>query len=452
MRDADGLTPWVVTQRAPLVAVARRILDLKAHIPIVSLPPHNDGTKAVVLRIDLPNGVSPEVSLQDDGAGGLRLHFPRPPGAPDPLVDPTLRPNLVALLRLFRRRQRAHGPDDAQELWAAVDALGPLFELDDRYYRRVVPGVHGLSANLRLGFRCNQDCHFCWQGRRWPGPPETLHEQWLDELGELGVKRLVLTGGEPTLYRGLGALLRRARERYGMLTMLQTNAVLLSRRSALDRLVSAGVDRLFVSLHAADPDISDGMTRAPGTWTKTVAGVEAALGAGLRVGLSVVVERANRADLPAHARMVRDRFVTPFPDNPVESVTYSRPQTYFDPAMHRASIEALDVLGPPLREAVAVLSAAGVVVDLTTGSCAIPACVLREYPEHITLPPVHMWAATDRARARGHAGPEPCQGCALAGRCGGPGPGYVAVHGTRGLRPFDAVPDGLGSAFTLTWE
>ncbi|NCG20510.1 MAG: hypothetical protein GWP91_15995, partial [Rhodobacterales bacterium] len=26
-------------------------------------------------------------------------------------------------------------------------------------------GVHGI---MRLGFHCNQDCDFCWQGRQWP--------------------------------------------------------------------------------------------------------------------------------------------------------------------------------------------------------------------------------------------------------------------------------------------
>ena len=52
--------------------------------------------------------------------------------------------------------------------------------LDDDYYRRIFFGVVGGSANLRLGFRCNQDCGFCWQSRKWPEPPAEMYGIWLD--------------------------------------------------------------------------------------------------------------------------------------------------------------------------------------------------------------------------------------------------------------------------------
>ncbi len=61
---------------------------------------------------------------------------------------------------------------------------------------------------MRLGFRCNQDCHFCWQSRNWPVPPEELHFIWLEEMYKEGVKQVVFTGGEPTFFKGFVDLLQ----------------------------------------------------------------------------------------------------------------------------------------------------------------------------------------------------------------------------------------------------
>ncbi len=446
--DQDGLSPWVGSQLKPVEDAVRTILRVKPNVRVQVIPPNRDGTVNVKAVLQLPNGQAVTLVLVQTDNHSVLLQFPRHRDAGrGPAVDS----NASALAQMFARRQNSHGTADAQRLWSAVDAVGAVMSLDDRYYRRIIPGIHGASANLRLGFVCNQDCHFCWQGRRWPGPPDDMIFRWLDEIGEAGVRRLVLTGGEPTLFRRLPELLHRARHRWAMTTMVQTNAIMLGRETRLQTLVDGGVTRLFVSLHAADPTISDTMTRAPGTWIRTVQGIEASLASGIRVGLSVVVERANLDDLPALAELVVRRFVHPFPNNPMESVTFSRPQTYFDIDHHRESILPLDVLREPLHRTIRTLDAAGVTPDLTTGSCAIPACVLHEMPQHIRLPDPALWTATDRAHDGDRATPVACQGCALWGGCGGPGAGYTAAFGEQGLRPFLHRPANMGTAFDLDW-
>ena len=334
-------------------------------------------------------------------------------------------------------------------MWQHYERVADFAELSDKFFVRIFHGVTGSSANLRLGFRCNQNCGFCWQGRHWPEPPTEVFLKWLDEIGSAGIRQLIVTGGEPTLHGALPDILERAHKRFGMKTMLQTNAILLRKPALLKRIVAAGLERLFVSLHSADAAISDRMTHAPGTFDGTVLGVEAALAAGLRVGLNCIVERANYQGLGEHARFIVERFVRPFPDNPMESVNYSRPQAYHDRALWQQSLVALDEVEPHLLQAVAELQAAGVQLDITAGSCGLPACLLREFPDLIYLPEAQDVGQADpefdpSGRSRGA-----CGRCALSQRCQGPGAGYQQKYGDRGLVPFSTAP-AVQSRFPLS--
>ncbi|MFT5685718.1 MAG: hypothetical protein ACI8RZ_006672, partial [Myxococcota bacterium] len=107
-------------------------------------------------------------------------------------------------------------------LAAALDAWWPLSHLDDGRFRQIGSSPMGDYGLLRLGYRCNQDCWFCWQGRSWPAPPMAQFFTWLDELAEAGITALQLTGGEATTYTRLPELIARA-SAYGMAVSLQTN-------------------------------------------------------------------------------------------------------------------------------------------------------------------------------------------------------------------------------------
>ncbi|MFT4976734.1 MAG: pyruvate-formate lyase-activating enzyme [Myxococcota bacterium] len=448
------LTPYVPTLFAALEDVIRESLGLKEGVIVRFHNRERKPIRRVRFEVILPNAVTLEMSLEDVTLGGgswrragrLGLSH-RPRDGVDPMEDAATRPSLEAVGALFEARQRRDGARLSAALWTEHTRLRAYLGLDDDYYRRIFFGVIGGSANLRLGFRCNQDCGFCWQSRKWPEPPAELYRTWLDEIAAAGIRQLTFTGGEPTLHRALPGLLQRARE-HGMRTMVQTNAIQLSRPAVLDRLKAAGIDRLFISFHAADAETSDKMTRAPNTHKRTVAGIEAALAAGLAVSLNCVVEAANHDRLAEHAALIVDRFVRPFPDNPITSVNYSRPQTYFDQELWLESLVRMDVLEPQLLQAVRTLRAEGVVLDVTAGSCGLPACLLRELPELIYLPEPDEVGMADPSFSR-HAPDTACGRCALRHRCQGPGQGYLKVFGDQGLVPFDTMPE-LPEGFPLS--
>lgn len=436
LRSSD-LRPFIATLGADIEAAARPVLGVGPEVELRWRP----GSAGVGLDVDLPNGVQLALTLAPSdpavpgwirGAGAQLSYLSR--GGQDPMDDPQAAPSLRALGRLFRAAQGV----DAAPLWAAAERVAAFAEVDDTMYRQVSHGPHGTYATLRLGFKCSQDCWFCWQGRGWPDAPDEFYEGWLHELEAAGVREISFSGGEPTLHPRLPELLAAAKG-YGMRTLLQTNAIRLRRPAYLESLRSAGLDVAFVSFHSADPGVSDAMTRARGTWKSTVAGIEACLAAGVSVALNCVVERANVEGLPAHADFVAERFVRAFPRNPPRSVQYSHPTRYYDAGTHEQSIVPLDEVRGPLARAAGRLADAGVFVELI-GSCGFPPCVVADRPDLIRLLDPGEAALMDERDTAGRGHPEACQPCAARARCLGPRGDYVRRFGSRGLVPFEVLP------------
>lgn len=414
------MTPWLHEVFADLSMAAARALGLGPEVEVEAVPAQG----AVRVRVR-PPGHGERVLL----VGQELVHESGGRGA-----------TWEAIVRLHRAWGRRE-PERRAELERERLRVAHLEGLTDSVYRRRFVGPTGATGNLRLGFACNQDCGLCWQNRRWPDPPAALLRVWLDELAAAGVTQLTITGGEPTFRPELPELVERAHAR-GMRVMVQTNAVLLGERGRAAELYAAGVDRLFVSLHAADPALSDRITRAPGTHARTLAGLRAALDAGLRVGVSTVVDRSNVDHLPELARFIVTELAQ------VESVTWSKPQPYFDRALWADRLPSIAEVEEPLLQAVDRVAGAGIVVDATSGSCGLPACLLRARPEHIHLPPATSLGAADDGFDADERAPA-CRRCALADRCQGPGRPWIDAQGEVGLVPFERSPE-LPERFPLT--
>jgi pyruvate-formate lyase-activating enzyme len=266
------------------------------------------------------------------------------------------------------------------------------------------------------------------------GPPLDLVWTWLDELAALGATMLNITGGEPTTFPILPELIERAHHHYGMEVSIQSNAIALASPRYLSRLLEAGLRAVSASYHAADAERSDAMTLAPGTHARTVRGVQAALSAGLAVTLTCVVERSNVGVLEEQARSIVERFVTPFPNNPIRRATYAHPTSYATPGAWRENQVPFDVSGPAVRAAAAILREAGVAVQVT-GTCGFPLCVLRETPELLAEQPLQK-AIFDAGQLSHLAYAPSCAPCARQSECFGLREEYLDTFGDRGLRPF----------------
>jgi radical SAM protein with 4Fe4S-binding SPASM domain len=152
--------------------------------------------------------------------------------------------------------------------------------------------------DLALTYRCNNDCSHCYNERH-RCQEELSTSQWkqiLDKLWEIGIPHVVFTGGEPTLRSDLPELVAHA-ESNGQITGLNTNARRLRDRAFLDRLVSAGLDHIQITLESHDPDIHDLLVGSRGAWNQTLAGIRNALNSPLFVMTNTTMLQENSPKL-----------------------------------------------------------------------------------------------------------------------------------------------------------
>jgi len=149
--------------------------------------------------------------------------------------------------------------------------------------------------------RCNYGCVYCIpdDGVAHAERADVLSFEEIAALvrvfASLGVRRVRLTGGEPTVRRDLPALVRMLRAIPGLDDIaLSTNGHLLSQLAAPLR--AAGVDRVNISVDSLDAERFRRITRR-GDLARVLAGVEAARAAGFAsIKLNTVAIRGGNDD------------------------------------------------------------------------------------------------------------------------------------------------------------
>jgi AdoMet-dependent heme synthase len=141
------------------------------------------------------------------------------------------------------------------------------------FYRKTVlrtPVPFYLS--LAVTNRCQGRCVHCYSflQRKDERPELTTAElkSVIDQAGRLGVFQIIFTGGEPLLRADILDLVRHARRR-GILTRLNTNSLLLDRKTGA-ALKKAGLGQCALSLDDADPETHDRMRGLPGHHARTL--------------------------------------------------------------------------------------------------------------------------------------------------------------------------------------
>jgi cyclic pyranopterin phosphate synthase len=199
--------------------------------------------------------------------------------------------------------------------------------------------------------RCNYRCSYCVpeDGAAPVARREVLTFEEIVALARvfvgLGVRRLRLTGGEPTVRRDLPELARMLRELPGVDELsLSTNGHRLAELAAPLR--AAGVDRLNVSLDSLDADTFRRLT-GRGELAAVLAGLEAARAAGFEsIKLNVVaLKGVNDGELATLAAFAWSRgFVPRF----IEEMPMAGGRTYAPGALlSAAEIRALLVAAHP---------------------------------------------------------------------------------------------------------
>ena len=149
-----------------------------------------------------------------------------------------------------------------------------------------------------------QHCRACAVPRRSPLELDTAEgKKLLDEARAMGVPLVVLTGGDPAKREDLVELVRHGHG-IGLRMALTPSATPLVTPELLRALRDAGLDRLAMSLDAADPAVHDAFRGVPGSHARTLEVLREARRLGLTTQVNTSVARQNVGELEALAEIV----------------------------------------------------------------------------------------------------------------------------------------------------
>ena len=166
------------------------------------------------------------------------------------------------------------------------DFITPIYEYD-----------RPLSVIWEITYACNQKCKYCIARAGTPDPDELSQEEIdrvLNELLELKVGLINITGGEPLLKKDTALYIARRASENGIELELLTNGMLVTQEVARE-FYDAGVRYSQVSLDCVRPEIHDNQRGVKGAWEKAVTGMKNLRDAGIKVMAAAVM---NSETLP----------------------------------------------------------------------------------------------------------------------------------------------------------
>jgi MoaA/NifB/PqqE/SkfB family radical SAM enzyme len=290
------------------------------------------------------------------------------------------------------------------------------------------------TTRIGIIYQCNQPCTFCQLAEMNTHIPPARVRAALEASRARGARRVILTGGEPTLCRDLLDYVGYARQLGYTTIELQTNATLLDKAERAVGLRQAGLTDAQVSLHGPDSDISDRLTAAPGTHQRTLAGIGNLLDAGVRVLLNHLIFRDNCHLLLDFVDMVerrwgphRERLIMQF---------HSPLNEFARQGNAHKHIARYSEYASQLRRAIDRGRALGYWVKDLQDPTGIPAlCVLGVDSAYLgpilsqrIKPRFHRWESGWMTRVAA------CKCCEIADACMGIPKGYVELFGDEEFR------------------
>ena len=153
---------------------------------------------------------------------------------------------------------------------------------------------------------CNLRCVHCYSNSGGTTYPDLPLEVWLKavkQAAEMGVKHILLSGGEPLMRRDLHLIAKEAHD-YGIRVELSTNGTMITEERM--RELKDYVDYVGVSLDGPK-EIHDKVRGVEGAFERALKGIEIAKKFGLKTGLRMTLTRINYGYVDDVFRVMEER-------------------------------------------------------------------------------------------------------------------------------------------------
>tara|TARA_Y100000310_G_C20659216_1_gene803727 strand:+ start:1006 stop:1896 length:891 start_codon:yes stop_codon:yes gene_type:complete len=122
---------------------------------------------------------------------------------------------------------------------------------------------------VKINSRCNANCCFCADSREIRSNEDFEHDKLIKDLEKNRKKfdSLIISGGEPTIYKKLFEYIKYAKHRckYKHIT-LTTNGFMLAYSNFTDKLIECGVDSFIISFATSDEKMYDAIYKVKGAF------------------------------------------------------------------------------------------------------------------------------------------------------------------------------------------
>jgi MoaA/NifB/PqqE/SkfB family radical SAM enzyme len=230
------------------------------------------------------------------------------------------------------------------------------------------------DLTVTVDFHCHSACRFCivQEGMNlFRGvSEEKLRAAVEDNTRSKRYRRICFTGGEVTLEKKLFDYVAIAREsRSFEHVRLQTNGRLLADMSFARKLVDAGIDEYFVSIHGHDAATQDDISQRPGSFDEAMRGIANLADLGVCLMTNTVICTLNVAHLSRIVDAVR-----PFRPVRMEFWNYLPMEDYAD---ERNLLAPMSQVAPEMRRALARLRELGIEGRVKY----VPRCLLGDFAD-----------------------------------------------------------------------
>ncbi len=268
-----------------------------------------------------------------------------------------------------------------------------------------------------LGYDCNLACDYCTitpEMRRRALPIARVAAE-IERAAARGFRDVAFTGGEPTIVPELPALVKLAKRRGFEHVKVASNGLRYAHAAYLDHLVTCGVDRFHVSLHAHEDAAYERTVHLAGTAALRREALRNLVARGLDPVADLIVKEDTYRDLPAWIASLVEVGVRRFALWLVSLTDHNR-----------GNVEQLPRISGIVPSLIASFEAArrgGYEVV----SLHVPRCFLPGYEDHVRHPgadvvtvvtPDDVFDLKD-SRLGGGVKPPGCEGCVWSAECPG---------------------------------
>lgn len=295
-------------------------------------------------------------------------------------------------------------------------------------------------VDLKVTFQCNNRCEFCAQGHKRELYVERTLEDAAAELlkaYEDGARGAVFTGGEPSMHPRILELVKAAKKTGFETIQLQTNGRTLAYPGFCAALREAGADEVAPSLHGAIAATHDALTRAPGSFKQSVAGIGNAVKAGFNVVTNTVITAQNYRELPGIAKILISLGVNQYQFAFIHIVGTAKENK-------KRIVPRKTAVMPFVKKALDL----GIRAGVPCYTEAIPFCLMKGYEDCVAENMIPGSRVVDAdmvikdyaayRRNEGKAKGPLCKSCLYFKACEGPWREYPAMYGWSEFKPVKA--------------